>query len=293
MTWSPSHGATRPTGGALPISRTSRASSAHSRVAGRSSISQQRPKSRRRGRRSCPPTSSERTTCSRPHGSPRVDRVVFASSNHVVGMFEVASGPSLYRLDDPRMIDHRDEIRPDSLYGTSKVFGEALGRYYAERYEMSVVCLRIGSVLPDDDPDGPSVAEGSGWLGLSVADRYRRLRATWLSQRDCGRLRRVCPGCTGRLGGGLRNVRESETDLGPRTCPRGDRLRAAGLHARMARRAAPIGPRGPLALRPGTGASTRFPRPVAADRPGLAPVPMARGCHRERTRHAWSRSTST
>ena len=117
-----------------------------------------------------------------------VERVVFASSNHVVGMFEVASGPSLYRLDDPRMIDHREEIRPDSLYGTSKAFGEALGRYYAEHYDMSVVCLRIGSVLPDDDPDGPSVAEGSGWLGLSVADRYRRLRATWLSQRDCGRL---------------------------------------------------------------------------------------------------------
>ena len=118
----------------------------------------------------------------------QVDRVVFASSNHVVGMFEVASAPSLYRLDDPRMIDHREEIQPDSLYGTSKAFGEALGRYYAEHHDMSVVCLRIGSVLPDDDPHGPSVAEGSGWLGLSVADRYRRLRATWLSQRDCGRL---------------------------------------------------------------------------------------------------------
>jgi NAD+ dependent glucose-6-phosphate dehydrogenase len=117
-----------------------------------------------------------------------VERVVFASSNHVVGMFEATSGPSLYHVDDPRTIDHREEVRPDSLYGTSKVFGEAVGRYYAERYAMSVVCLRIGSVLPDDDPDGPSVGEGSGWLNLSVADRYRRLRATWLSQRDCGRL---------------------------------------------------------------------------------------------------------
>jgi nucleoside-diphosphate-sugar epimerase len=118
----------------------------------------------------------------------RVDRVVFASSNHVVGMFESTSGPSLYRLDDPRTIDHRDEIRPDSLYGTSKAFGETLGRQYAERYGLSVVCLRIGSVRPDDDPGGPSVAEGSGWFGLSEADRYRRMRATWLSQRDCGRL---------------------------------------------------------------------------------------------------------
>lgn len=117
-----------------------------------------------------------------------VGRVVFASSNHVVGMFELAAGPSLYRLDDRRAIDHREEIRPDSPYGTSKVFGEALGRYYSEHYHMSVVCLRIGSVLPDDDPEGPLVAEGAGWLGLSRADRYRRIRATWLSQRDCARL---------------------------------------------------------------------------------------------------------
>jgi nucleoside-diphosphate-sugar epimerase len=58
----------------------------------------------------------------------RVERVVFASSNHVVGMFEAASGPSLYRLDDPRTIDHRAELGPDSIYGASKVFGEALGR---------------------------------------------------------------------------------------------------------------------------------------------------------------------
>jgi nucleoside-diphosphate-sugar epimerase len=59
-------------------------------------------------------------------------------------------------LTDPRMIDHREEVRPDSLNGTSKGFGEALGRYYAEQYEMSVVCLRIGSVLPDDDPVPPA-----------------------------------------------------------------------------------------------------------------------------------------
>ena len=170
----------------------------------------------------------------------RVDRVVFASSNHVVGMFEVDSGPSLYRLNDRRMIDHREEVRPDSLYGTSKVFGEALGRYYAEHHDMSVVCLRIGSVLPDDDPDGPSVAEGSGWLGLSVADRYRRLRATWLSQRDCGRL--VASALDAEVGwavvfGTSANPRQ---DLGPRTCPGGDRLRASGLRAGMAGRAATV-----------------------------------------------------
>jgi nucleoside-diphosphate-sugar epimerase len=30
------------------------------------------------------------------------------------------------------------------LYGVSKAFGEALGRYYSEAFDMSVICLRIG-----------------------------------------------------------------------------------------------------------------------------------------------------
>ena len=211
----------------------------------------------------------------------RVDRVVFASSNHVVGMFEVASGPSLYRLDDPRMIDHRDEIRPDSIYGTSKVFGEALGRYYAERYDMSVVCLRIGSVLPDDDPDGPSVAEASGWLGLSVADRYRRLRATWLSQRDCGRL--VASALDAEVGWAV----VFGTSANPRRIWDLEHAREAiGYEPQDSApewlgERPPSAPR-PLALPPGLGVSTWFPRlrRRRSPRPGLR-FPSAAGCHRE------------
>src|SRR5207237_1406560 len=42
-------------------------------------------------------------------------------------------------------------IRPDSLYGVSKAFGEALGRYLSDNFGMSVICLRIGN-FPHADP---------------------------------------------------------------------------------------------------------------------------------------------
>jgi NAD+ dependent glucose-6-phosphate dehydrogenase len=119
-----------------------------------------------------------------------VRRFVFASTSHVVGEYEIEWAPELYRLDDPRVVDEEAPIRPDSLYGVSKAYGEALGRHYAERYGMEVVCLRIGWVTDDDDPapvDPPSGPEAAD-VSLSVTDRYQRLRAMWLSQRDSVRL---------------------------------------------------------------------------------------------------------
>jgi uronate dehydrogenase len=72
-----------------------------------------------------------------------VRRVVFASTNHVTGFYARAErvGP-----DDP--------VRPDSLYGVTKVFGEALGRLYADKWSLEVVCVRIGAFgKQPDDPD--------------------------------------------------------------------------------------------------------------------------------------------
>ena len=66
-----------------------------------------------------------------------VKRVVFASSNHASGMYPVGVP-----------LDGDQPPRPDGLYGASKVFGEALGRMYVERFGLSVVCLRIGSFQP-------------------------------------------------------------------------------------------------------------------------------------------------
>jgi uronate dehydrogenase len=66
-----------------------------------------------------------------------VKRILFPTSNHAVGF---------YRRD--QTIDHRVYIKPDSRYGVSKVFGEALGSLYADKYGMQVYCMRIGNVNP-------------------------------------------------------------------------------------------------------------------------------------------------
>ena len=66
-----------------------------------------------------------------------VRRMVFATSNHAVGFY-----------DRDETVDHRVYPRPDSRYGVSKVFGEALGSLYADKYGMEVVCMRIGNVNP-------------------------------------------------------------------------------------------------------------------------------------------------
>lgn len=96
----------------------------------------------------------------RRHG---VRRVVYASSIHATGFTPAASAPNLPAATP---------ARPDTLYGVSKVFGEALGRYYADRYDMQVACLRIGTFAPTP----PNV-----WT-----------LSNWLSPDDCGRLVDAC-----------------------------------------------------------------------------------------------------
>lgn len=70
-----------------------------------------------------------------------VERVVFASSNHAVGFY-----PRTQKIDTDVT------LRPDSRYGVSKAFGEALGALYADKHGLRVTCLRIGNVgdLPID-----------------------------------------------------------------------------------------------------------------------------------------------
>jgi len=71
----------------------------------------------------------------RKHG---VKRVVFASSNHVVGF---------YKQTD--RIGTEAPVRPDGHYGISKCFGENLSRFYFDRYGIETVCVRIGSSFPE------------------------------------------------------------------------------------------------------------------------------------------------
>jgi uronate dehydrogenase len=63
-----------------------------------------------------------------------VQRVVFASSNHAVGFYP-----------RHRRIGIEAAVRPDSRYGVSKAFGEALGALYAFKHGLRVTCIRIGN----------------------------------------------------------------------------------------------------------------------------------------------------
>src|SRR5262249_161782 len=80
------------------------------------------------------------------HKEKRVKRIVLASWNHVTGGYE-GIPPTLHLSANPRMVTTVDPIRPDSDYGTSKAFGEAVARQYHELYGIESVCLRIGTVL--------------------------------------------------------------------------------------------------------------------------------------------------
>ena len=66
-------------------------------------------------------------------------KVVLASTNHVMGMYD---------RDQQWPVYGHQPVRPDSLYGVSKAFGEALGRHYHDQFGLSVICLRIGWFLP-------------------------------------------------------------------------------------------------------------------------------------------------
>ncbi|MFP3909474.1 MAG: NAD-dependent epimerase/dehydratase family protein [Archaeoglobaceae archaeon] len=100
--------------------------------------------------------------CARIYG---VRKVVFASSNHVTGGYE-GIPPELHEQQNPELITVHHPIRPDSDYGTSKAFGEAVARQYWELYSIRSICLRIGTVLEEDMPQNA-----------------RHLK-TWLSHRD-------------------------------------------------------------------------------------------------------------
>ena len=92
-----------------------------------------------------------------------VKRVIFASSNHAIGF---------HRRE--RFIDNTVVPRPDTRYGVSKVFGEAVGRLFADKHGLSVACLRIGTFRNPDRPDNA------------------RQLLTWISHRDMVQLVRRC-----------------------------------------------------------------------------------------------------
>ena len=113
-----------------------------------------------------------------------VKKIIFASSNHAVGLFEndspykeIIAGeynkvPKKYSLITPNC-----DVRPDSLYGVSKAYGENLGRFFYENYNIKFACLRIGSVIPNDNPK---------------VKNSNRFYSTWCSHEDIAGLIDAC-----------------------------------------------------------------------------------------------------
>jgi len=121
-----------------------------------------------------------------------VETFVFASSNHTVGMFEVENAPAIYEPGFDLTVDHHAPVRPDSYYGTSKAFGEDLGRFYVENREFprTFYALRLCSVrhAEYDRPYGDAergVDEGRWERGSDAYEtQVARMKAMWQSRRD-------------------------------------------------------------------------------------------------------------
>lgn len=95
-----------------------------------------------------------------------VRRVVFASTNHVTGYYEKEG-----KISAPEL-----PVRPDSMYGVSKAYGEALGRFYYDCYGIGSYNLRIAN-FPETD---------------EVNSDYEAGMNRWLSSRDMAELTHKC-----------------------------------------------------------------------------------------------------
>lgn len=95
-----------------------------------------------------------------------VRRVIFASSNHATGIL----------TERAVEMDENTPYRPDSFYGVSKAAGEILGRYYSDRYGLSVLNFRIGWFLHTQDEQA---------IIATFKDRKDAYPLMWLSVRDC------------------------------------------------------------------------------------------------------------
>jgi len=107
-----------------------------------------------------------------------VSRVVVASSAHVVGMYNRDDPTNLESMvpNPTETVDTESPTRPDSFYGVAKAAVEGLASYYADRYDIEVVVIRIGWLMTADE-----LRETQS----DPADRHRFARAMWLSPQDC------------------------------------------------------------------------------------------------------------
>lgn len=73
------------------------------------------------------------------------------------------------------------EARDSTAYGSAKLFGERLGRCYADSRGLSVLAIRLGWVRPGDNRPQDIPADREAWF-----------RLMWLSNRDYLQLMDCC-----------------------------------------------------------------------------------------------------
>jgi uronate dehydrogenase len=114
-----------------------------------------------------------------------VGRVVYASSNHVMGGYKDDPENRLLTTELPPWPGTHYEVngeqRDSTPYGAAKLFGERLGKCYAESQGLSVVAVRIGWVRPGDNLPQDVPPERGAWFKLM-----------WLSNRDYCQLMERC-----------------------------------------------------------------------------------------------------
>lgn len=75
-----------------------------------------------------------------------IQKIVYASTNHVSGWNE--------RLSSPPRFSTGDQFRPDGWYGAMKGMAEIAGRYLVDAHDMSFISIRIGSFNGTYEPNG-------------------------------------------------------------------------------------------------------------------------------------------
>ena len=95
-----------------------------------------------------------------------VPRVIMASSVHA---------DQFYNWEEQEPMSPNHVAIPNNPYGATKIFMEALGKYYATK-GLEVICIRFGGVNQKNNPNKKEL-------------HYKKV---WLSHDDCIRLIKIC-----------------------------------------------------------------------------------------------------
>jgi uronate dehydrogenase len=114
-----------------------------------------------------------------------VKRVVYASSNHVMGGYQDNPEPARLTTEIPPRPGTRyqvdGQLRDSTPYAAAKLFGERLGQCYTASHGLSVIAVRIGWVRPGENRPQDIPPQRGPWF-----------RLMWLSNRDFCQLMEQC-----------------------------------------------------------------------------------------------------